>query len=83
MTQREPFNNVAETAISPAADLVSLLMDYEEGILGPDETTQLFQELIDSGYAWQLQHHYSVTAREFILSGRCHVRLPEKADGTQ
>lgn len=67
----EPFNNTAETAISPSKDLVSLLMDYEDGILGPDETTQLFQELIDSGWVWQLQGHYGRTAREFLLSGRC------------
>ena len=65
------YDNVAETPISPSKDLISLLQDYEDGVLGPEETTQLFQELIDSGYAWQLQHHYGKTAREFILSGRC------------
>lgn len=70
-TMNEPFNNTAETAVSPAKDLTTLLMQYEDGILGPDETTQLFQELINSGWAWQLQGHYGRTAREFLLSGRC------------
>src|SRR5690348_12804082 len=55
------YDNVAETPISPSKDLISLLQEYEDGVLGPEETTQLFQELIDSGYAWQLQHHYGKT----------------------
>lgn len=72
--KNEPYNNSAETAVSPCKDLVTLLLDYEDGILGPDETAQLFQELIDSGWVWQLQGHYGRTARDLIASGVCHAK---------
>lgn len=64
--------NVTNTPISPSAALISLLQAYEDGALDDAQVTQLFQELIDGGWAWQLQSHYGRTAREFLLSGRCH-----------
>lgn len=70
-THPEPYNNIAETAISPSADLVSLLQHYEDGVLGPEEEVQLFQELIDSGWAWQLGGTYKRQARALILAGKC------------
>lgn len=66
------YNNPAEEVLPPAASLVDLLMQYEVGILDADQEAALFQELIDSGYAWQLQSFYGRRARQLILEGKCH-----------
>ena len=52
-------------------DLVGAIIDYEAGQLDDDETVELFQHLIDTGTAWQLQGHYGRTAEALIEQGFC------------
>lgn len=49
--------------------LVSQIIDFEQGLLDDDATIALFQELVDSGLAWQLQGSYGRTARALIEAG--------------
>lgn len=58
---------------------VDKIMAYEQGDLGEDETIALFQDLIDSGLAWQLQGHYGRTARDLIEAGVCR---PPREEGS-
>ena len=52
-------------------DQVSKIMAFESGELNFDATVELFQELIDSGLAWQLQGSYGRIARNLIEAGYC------------
>jgi hypothetical protein len=52
-------------------DVVDQLIAYEEGRMTDREVIRLFQQLIDSGLAWQLQGSYGRMAQELIDSGRC------------
>jgi hypothetical protein len=51
------------------------IIRYENGDMDHDESIELFQKLIDTGYAWRLQGHYGRTAQNLIELGLCH-RLP-------
>jgi hypothetical protein len=44
---------------------------YERGELDANNIVSLFQELIDSGLAWNLQGHYSRTAYALIEAELC------------
>lgn len=57
-------------------DQVSKIIAYEQGELSDEDTIALFQELINSGLAWQLQGHYGRVAKALIDAGHCH--LPER-----
>lgn len=53
---------------------VDKIIDYESGELDQEETIAFFQELIDTGLAWQLQGHYGRTAADLIEAGHCHPK---------
>lgn len=50
-------------------DEVGAIIAYEQGDLDEDEVIELFQHLVDSGLAWQLQGHYGRTAMALIEAG--------------
>lgn len=50
-------------------DRVGAIIAYETGELDGDEVVELFQHLVDTGLAWQLQGHYGRTAMAFIEQG--------------
>jgi len=52
-------------------DQVDKIMAFESGDLDFEAVIELFQELIDSGLAWQLQGSYGRTARALIDEGWC------------
>ena len=55
---------------------IDRMIAFENGELEPDQVVELFQELIDSGMAWQLQGFYGRTAKYLIDTGYCS--LPER-----
>ena len=52
-------------------DTLGFIMEYEEGKLSDEETIDLFQELINTGLAWELQGHYGRVAESLIDAGLC------------
>jgi len=50
---------------------IGAIMAFENGDLNDEETVELFQQLIDSGLAWQLQGSYGRMARRLIEAGYC------------
>lgn len=52
-------------------DSIDKIIAYEQGELNYRETVELFQALINSGAAWQLQGHYGRTATALIDAGEC------------
>lgn len=55
------------------------LMRYEQGEMSDEEVAKLFQSLVDSGLAWQLQGHYGRTAARLLAAGVIHQ---SQKDGT-
>lgn len=51
--------------------VVDMVMAYEDGSLGRDETVALFQKLIDDGSVWSMQGHYGRMAQALIRKGYC------------
>lgn len=54
---------------------IDKMIAWERGELDENQTLELFQELVNSGLAWQLQGCYGRTAKYLIDSGL--IRLPE------
>jgi hypothetical protein len=52
-------------------DQLSNIIAYENGELDEEEIISFFQELINSGLAWQLQGSYGRMAASLIESGYC------------
>ena len=57
-------------------DHVGAIIAYETGDLDDEATVELFQHLVDTGLAWQLQGSYGRMARTLIAAG-C-VLLPKQ-----
>lgn len=57
---------------------VQFFMDYEGGDISEDEMIDGFQELVNSGLAWQLQGHYGRMAAALIEAGL--IRDPRGQD---
>lgn len=49
--------------------LVDQISLYEQGLLDEAGTIGLFQNLVDSGLAWQLQGSYGRTAKQLLDAG--------------
>ena len=50
---------------------IDKIMAFESGELDEGDIIELFQELIDSGLAWQLQGSYGRMAQNLIEAGYC------------
>ena len=65
--------SVAQHALTPKVtlpyDTVGGITAYEDGELDREESIELFQALVDSGLAWQLQGSYGRTAQALINAG--------------
>lgn len=56
-------------------DLTGMILAFESGELPEKQEIKLFQELIDTGLAWQLQGSYGRIAKRLIECGKCHEPL--------
>ena len=54
--------------------MIDNIIAYEQGELDEDEVIAMFQELVNSGLAWQLQGSYGRQAAALIKAGL--VTLP-------
>lgn len=61
------------TTPTPTYDVVGKIIAYEDDELDLEQTIELFQHLIDTGMAWQLQGHYGRVATRMIEAGYCHA----------
>jgi len=52
-----------------ARNTTEAIIAYEAGELDEGETLELFQDLVDTGLAWQLQGHYGRAAQALIQQG--------------
>lgn len=60
--------------MSPNLDM---MIAFEQGELDEESTVELFQSLVDTGLAWQLQGFYGRTAASLIEAGL--VTPPEES----
>ena len=56
------------------SDLVSLIMEYEDGQLNDEETINLFQRLYDDGMIRSLQGSYQRMFRSLRIAGLIKLR---------
>jgi hypothetical protein len=57
-------------------DMLDKIMQYEEDGMDEAETKSFFQELVNTGLAWQLQGHYGRTAVRMLEAGLIEASLP-------
>lgn len=50
-------------------DYVGAIIAFESGKFGEEESLELFQYLVDTGLAWQLQGSYGRAANDLIEAG--------------
>jgi hypothetical protein len=53
---------------------ITKIVQYENNELNNKEMIELFQELINTGLAWQLQGHYGRMAKRLIEEGHCNYK---------
>jgi len=53
-------------------DIVDRITAYEDGTASDADIVTLFQDLVDTGMAWQLQGSYGRTAAAMIRAGLIH-----------
>ena len=51
------------------SNMLDYIIDFEEGSLEENDVIELFQFLVDTGMAWQLQGFYGRTAVALIEAG--------------
>ena len=51
--------------------MLNQVIAYEQGELDEEGIIDLFQELINSGMAWEMQGSYGRTAKALINAGYC------------
>jgi len=66
--------NASQKLTSARTPSIDDLIAYESGLLNEDEMLALFQKLIATGLAWQLQGHYGRTARALLEAGLITIR---------
>ena len=54
--------------------LFDLMMSFEDQTCIYEEVIELFQHLVDTGMAWQLQGFYGRTAKMLIDNGEVNVK---------
>ena len=59
--------------MATATNFLDQILAFEQGEMEMDETVEFFQQLIDTGFAWELQGHYGRTARDLINAGHCSL----------
>lgn len=52
-------------------DLTGDIIAFENGEMDEEQTLNFFQNLINTGLAWQLQGSYGRTAADLIEAGHC------------
>jgi hypothetical protein len=52
-------------------DVSGAIIDYEAGVMEWEAELELFQHLINTGLAWQLQGCYGRHAKNLITEGYC------------
>jgi hypothetical protein len=60
-----------DTTTTAPFDHIGFIIDFESGELGAEELINGFQQLINSGLAWQLLGCYGRTATALINAGHC------------
>ena len=60
--------------------VVDKIVRYESGNMDELETIKFFQELINSGLAWELQGHYGRMAQHLLEEGLCEGKQSNSAD---
>ena len=59
-------------------NMTGQLLKWTTEGLDEEDTIELFQQLIDSGLAWQLEGHIGRCAMDLINSGDCHHCEPQQ-----
>jgi len=57
-----------------SSNLISKIIEYEEGMLDDEQVVELFQELVNNGMAWGLQGSYGRMAEYLIEEGLISCR---------
>lgn len=55
------------------SNITDRILAFEDGTLGDEDTIALFQHLVDTGLAWQLQGSYGRFASALIEDGLVEV----------